>query len=67
VSLLSDAVLADLYRMGVPRRDLDILVMERVSDDPRALFNDELGALASATREYGDLLVDAPSRAFEGT
>jgi hypothetical protein len=65
VSLLSDAVLAELYQMGVPRADLNIPVMERVNDDPRALFNRGLEGLAAASRDNAELLVEAPSQAFD--
>lgn len=48
VTLLSDAALAELYRMGVPRSELEIPVMERVNDDPRELFSRDLESLARA-------------------
>jgi hypothetical protein len=67
VTLLSDAALAELYEMGVPRSDLEIPVMERVNDDPRELFARGLESLARAAGDYANDLLEAPSRAFEGS
>ena len=67
MDLLSDEVLAELYRIGVPRGDLNVPVMERVNEDPRELFARGLGELADVAGRYADLLVQGPGRAFSGS
>lgn len=64
IGLLSDGVLAELYRMGVLRGDLGLPVMERVTEDPREQFAVTLEALAGACRSYADLLLEGPSGGF---
>lgn len=67
MDLLSDEVLAELYRMGIPRGDLNVPVMERVNEDPRDLFERGLRELAAAVRRYAELLGQGPSQAFSGS
>lgn len=67
MDLLSDEVLAELYRIGVPRGDLNVPVMERVNEDPRELFARDLGELADVALRYAELLAQGPSQAFSGS
>lgn len=67
MDLLSNEVLAEQYRIGVPRGDLNVPVMERVNEDPRELFARGLGELADVAVRYAELLVQGPSRAFSGS
>ena len=66
MDLLSDEVLAELYRIGVPRGDLNVPVMERVNGDPRELFARGLSELADVAGRYAELLVQGSSQAFSG-
>jgi hypothetical protein len=66
MDLLSDEVLAELYRIGVPRGDLNVPVMERVNEDPRELFARGLAELTDVALRYAELLVEGPSRTFSG-
>jgi hypothetical protein len=66
MELLSDEALAELYRIGVPRGDLNVPVMERLNEDPRELFARGLGELADVALRYSELLVQGPSVAFSG-
>lgn len=67
MDLLSDEVLAELYRIGVPRGDLNVPVMERVNEDPRELFTRGLRELADVAGRYAELLVQGSSQAFSGS
>jgi hypothetical protein len=67
MDLLSDEVLAELYRIGVPRGDLNVPVMERVNEDPRELFARGLRELAEVDRRYAELLVQRSDQAFSGS
>lgn len=66
MDLLSDEVLAELYRIGVPRGDLNVPVMERVNEDPRELFARGLRNLTDVARRYAELLAQRSDETFSG-
>ena len=67
MDLLSDEVLAELYRIGVPRRDLNVPVMERVNEDPRELFARGVRELGDVAVRYAELLVQRSGPGFTGS